>query len=129
MIEETCNHACGEYFLSFIEERACRRLYAVTLHQTIDTTAALHAEMLRVRFPFAYVISTPHAAYTTVATNLRTGPYCCESTNLRTGLDQWTRQSMPRGHARAITNDLQTNLCGVPTRAWAGRLLKNDRRD
>ena len=23
--------------------------------------------------------------------DLRTGPYCCENTNLRTGLDQWTK--------------------------------------
>ena len=67
-----------------------------------------------------------------VATNmrtgldLRTGPYCCENTNLRTGLDQWTRQSMARGHARAITNDLPTDLCGVPIRAWV--TLKNDTR-
>ena len=34
----------------------------------------------------------------TLATNLRTGSSCCENTNLRTGLDQWTRQSMARGH-------------------------------
>ena len=64
-----------------------------------------------------------------VATNLRTGldlqtgPYCCENTNLRTGLDQWTRQLMARSHGYN-KQSIPTNLCSVPTHAWA--TLKND---
>ena len=60
--------------------------------------------------PDIYALALGRRAYVSgkvllpVATNLqtgldlRTGPYCCENTNLRTGLDQWTRQSMARGH-------------------------------
>ena len=60
-----------------------------------------------------------------VATNLRTGPYCCENTNLRTGLDQWTRQPMARGHARAITNDLPNEPVWCPHTRLGRAVLKN----
>ena len=50
--------------------------------------------MTPVFFPSAIVARGPGP----VATNLRTGPYCCENTNLRTGLDQWIRQLMARDH-------------------------------
>ena len=43
--------------------------------------------------------------------DLRTGPPCCENTNLRTGLDQWTRQSIPRGHAWPIRSTNEPVQC------------------